>query len=76
MKHLIIIIFSVLLIGCGKNNTNDVTKLEGAPAPFDGSKKLHFALILVYNRLIYFIKGHQFADNPFHIRKINRIRAV
>ena len=45
MKHLIIIIFSVLLIGCGKNNTNDVTKLEGAPAPFDGSKKLHFALI-------------------------------
>ena len=45
MKHLIIIIFSVLLIGCGKNNANDVTKLEGAPAPFDGSKKLHFALI-------------------------------
>ena len=45
MKHLIIIIFSVLIIGCGKNNTNDVTKLEGAPAPFDGSKKLHFALI-------------------------------
>ena len=45
MKYLIIIIFSVLIIGCGKNNTNNVTKLEGAPAPFDGSKKLHFALI-------------------------------
>ena len=45
MKHLIIIIFSVLLIGCGKNNANDVTKLDGAPTPFDGSKKLHFALI-------------------------------
>ena len=45
MKHLIIIIFSVLIIGCGKNNANDVTKLDGAPAPFDGSKKLHFALI-------------------------------
>ena len=45
MKHLIIIIFSIILIGCGQNNTNDVTKLEGAPAPFDGTKKLHFAVI-------------------------------
>ena len=45
MKHLIIIIFSIILISCGKNNTNDVTRLEGAPAPFDGSKKLHFAVV-------------------------------
>ena len=45
MKHLIIIIFSIILIGCGNNNEGDVTKLDGAPAPFDGSKKLHFAVI-------------------------------
>ena len=37
----------IVLISCGQNanSGSSVTKLEGAPAPFDGSKKVHFALI-------------------------------
>ena len=50
MKKSIFILFSIIfiiLISCGQNseNKNNVTKLDGAPAPFDGSKKVHFALI-------------------------------
>ena len=50
MKKSIFIIFSIIftmLISCGGNskNENNVTKLDGAPSPFDGSKKVHFALI-------------------------------
>ena len=50
MKKSIFILFSIIfiiLISCGQNseNENNVTKLDGAPAPFDGSKKVHFALI-------------------------------
>ena len=50
MKKLIFILFNLIfiaLIGCGQNvkSKNNVTKLEGAPAPFNGTKKVHFALI-------------------------------
>lgn len=45
MKYFLII-FSLLVLGCsGSNSSNTSVKLEGAPAPFDGSKKVHFALI-------------------------------
>ena len=45
MKYFIII-FSLLVLGCsGSNSSSTTVKLEGAPAPFDGSKKVHFALI-------------------------------
>ncbi len=50
MKKLISMLLNlvfIVLISCGQNanNGSSVTKLEGAPAPFDGSKKMHFALI-------------------------------
>ena len=48
MKKSIFILFNliiIVLIGCGQNKGTNVTKLEGAPVPFDGSKKVHFALI-------------------------------
>lgn len=48
MKKSIFILFNLIIIvlmGCGQNKGANVTKLEGAPAPFDGSKKVHFALI-------------------------------
>ena len=50
MKKLISMLLNlvfIVLISCGQNANSDssVTKLEGAPAPFDGSKKMHFTLI-------------------------------
>lgn len=49
MKRLITILFILIvtaIVGCIKDSKgNNVTKLEGAPAPFDGTKKIHFALI-------------------------------
>ena len=50
MKKLISMLLNlvfIVLISCGQNANrgSSVTKLEGAPAPFDGSKKMHFALI-------------------------------
>ena len=50
MKKLISMLLNlvfIVLISCGQNanSGSSVTKLEGAPAPFDGSKKMHFALI-------------------------------
>ena len=50
MKKLISMLLNlvfIVLISCGQNanSGSSVTKLEGAPAPFDGSKKLHFAVI-------------------------------
>ena len=50
MKKLISMLLNlvfIVLISCGQNanSGSSVTKLDGAPAPFDGSKKLHFALI-------------------------------
>lgn len=51
MKQLTIILSIAILlfsIGCNQGSSSSVsstTKLEGAPAPFDGSKKVHFALI-------------------------------
>lgn len=48
MKIFILLVFSVFLFSCSdgeKSAGSDITMLEGAPAPFDGTKKIHFALI-------------------------------
>lgn len=45
-KYLIsFIVIMMVIIGCGQDKGVNITKLEGAPAPFEGSKQVHFALI-------------------------------
>lgn len=45
-KYLISFIAIIIIIaGCGQDKGENITKLDGAPAPFDGSKQVHFALI-------------------------------
>lgn len=49
MKRFLYVIFSIIALfavcSCKENKSGGITKLDGAPAPFDGSKKVHFALI-------------------------------
>ena len=49
MKFFLVLMMSmfVFLCSCGdkKDASSNVTKLENAPAPFNGEKKVHFALI-------------------------------
>lgn len=40
-----LLISFIVIIGCGYDKGVNITKLDGAPAPFEGSKLVHFALI-------------------------------